>query len=39
MSQGTFSDTLILYEAFKRIFVFPPKMGFFYPFSMGFGLK
>ena len=29
MSQGTFSDTLIRLEAFKRIFVFRPKMDFF----------
>ena len=28
MSQGTFSDTLIRLEAFKRIFVFCPKMDF-----------
>ena len=29
MSQGTFSDTLIRLEAFKRIFVFRPKIDFF----------
>ena len=29
MSQGTFSDTLIQLEAFKRIFVFCAKMDFF----------
>ena len=29
MSQGTFSDTLIRFEAFKRIFVFGPKIDFF----------
>ena len=29
MSQGTFSDTPILYKAFKRIFVFRPKIDFF----------
>ena len=29
MSQGTFSDTLTQLEAFKRIFVFRPKMDFF----------
>ena len=28
MSQGTFSDLLILLEAFKRIFVFCPKIDF-----------
>ena len=28
MSQGTFSDTLIGLEAFKRIFVFRPKIDF-----------
>ena len=28
MSQGTFSDLLILLEAFKRIFVFRPKIDF-----------
>ena len=30
MSQGTSSDTPILLEAFKRIFVFRPKMDFFH---------
>ena len=29
MSHGTFSDTLIRLEAFKRIFVFPPKIDLF----------
>ena len=29
MSQGTFLDTLIRLEAFKRIFVFGPKIDFF----------
>ena len=29
MSQGTFSDTLIRLEAFKRIFVIRPKSDFF----------
>ena len=29
MSQGTFSDTLIRLQAFKRIFVFRPKIDFF----------
>ena len=29
MSQGTFSDTPILMEAFKRIFLFPPKIDIF----------
>ena len=29
MSQGTFSDTPNLLEAFKRIFVFRPKIDFF----------
>ena len=28
--QGTFSDTLIRLEAFKRMFVFPPKIDFFF---------
>ena len=28
MSQGTFSDLLIRLEAFKRIFVFCPKIDF-----------
>ena len=29
MSQGTFLETLIRLEAFKRIFVFRPKLDFF----------
>ena len=29
MSQGTFLDTLIRLEAFKRIFVFRPRNDFF----------
>ena len=29
MPQGTFWDTLIRLEAFKRIFIFRPKMDFF----------
>ena len=29
MSQGTFFDTLIRLVAFKRIFVFRPKIDFF----------
>ena len=29
MSQGTFSNTLIQLEAFKRIFVFRPNIDFF----------
>ena len=29
MSQGTFSDTPILLEAFKKIFVFQAKIDFF----------
>ena len=29
MPQGTFSDTLIRLEAFKRTFVFRPKIDFF----------
>ena len=29
MSQGMFSDTPIRLEAFKRIFVFRPKIDFF----------
>ena len=29
MSQGTFTNTLIRLEAFKRIFVFFPKIDFF----------
>ena len=28
MSHGTFSDTLIRMDAFKRIFVFGPKIDF-----------
>ena len=32
MSQGTFLDTLIPLEAFKRIFVFRPKWTFFQGF-------
>ena len=40
MSQGTFSDTLIRLEAFKRIFVFRPKIEFFPTAkSMVFGQK
>ena len=30
MSQGTFSDTLIRLEAFKRIFVSHPNIDFFF---------
>ena len=30
MSQGTFSHTLIPLETFKRIFIFRPKMNFFF---------
>ena len=37
MSQGTFLDTLMRLEAFKRIFVFGPKMDFF--LSPGFLVK
>ena len=29
MSQGTFSGTLVRLEAFKRIFLFRPKIDFF----------
>ena len=29
MSQGTFSDTLIRLESFKKIFLFRPKIDFF----------
>ena len=29
MSQGTFLDTLICFEAFKRIFVFRPNIDVF----------
>ena len=40
MSHGTFSDTLIRLEAFKRIFVFRPKIEFFHRGkSMVFGQK
>ena len=40
MSQGTFSDTLIRLEAFKKIFVFCSKMDFFpRGKSMVFGQK
>ena len=40
MSQETFSDTLIRLEAFKRIFVFRPKIDFFpRGKSMVFGQK
>ena len=40
MSQGTFSNTLIRLEAFKRIFVFRAKIDFFpRGKSMGFGQK
>ena len=40
MSQGTFSDILIRLEAFKRIFVFCPKIDFFPRCkSMVFGKK
>ena len=40
MSQGTFSDTLIRLEGFKRIFVFRPKIDFFPSGkSMDFGQK
>ena len=40
MSQGTFSDTLIPLEAFKRIVVFRPKIDFFpRGKSMVFGQK
>ena len=35
MSEGTFSDTLIRLDAFKRIFVFCPKIDF----SPGFLVK
>ena len=34
MSQGSFSDTLIRLEAFKRIFVFCPKIVFFFPWFL-----
>ena len=40
MSQGMFLDTLILFEAFKRIFVFRPKIDLFQrDKSMIFGQK
>ena len=39
MSQGTFFDTLIRLDAFKRIFVFRPKMDFFLRVSPGFFVK
>ena len=40
MSQGTLADTLIRSEAFKRIFVFRPKIEFFpRGKSMVFGQK
>ena len=39
MSQMTFSDTLIRLEAFKRIFVFRPKLDFFARVSPGFLVK
>ena len=40
MSQGTFLDTLIQLEVFKRIFVFRPKIEFFARGkSMVFGQK
>ena len=40
MPQGTFSDTLIRLEAFKRIVVFRPKIDFFQRVkSMVFGQK
>ena len=40
MSQGTFLDTLIRLEAFKRIFVFSPKIDFFARgYSRVFGQK
>ena len=39
MSQGTFTDTPILLEAFKRIFVFRPKIDFFQGVSPGFFVK
>ena len=39
MSQGTFSDTLIRLEAFKRIFVFRPKIDFFEGLSPWFLAK
>ena len=40
MSQGTFSDTLIRLKAFKRIFLFRPKIDLFpRGKSMSFGQK
>ena len=40
MSQGTFLETLIRLEAFKRIFVFCPKIDFFFQgVSPGFLVK
>ena len=39
MSQGTFSDTLIRSEAFKRIFVFRSKIDFFQGVSPSFLAK
>ena len=39
MSQGTFLDTLIRLEAFKRIFAFRPKIDFFQGLGLGLGLK
>ena len=38
MSQGTFLDTLIRLEAFKRIFAFRPKIDFFQGLGLGLGL-
>ena len=39
MSQGMFLDILILWEAFKRIFGFHPKIEFFLRVSPGFLVK
>ena len=39
MSQGTFSDTLIPKKAFKRIFVFRPKIDIFQGVSPWFLAK
>ena len=40
MSQGTFLETLIRLEAFKKIFVFCPKIDFFFQgVSRGFLVK
>ena len=36
MSPGTFSDRMIRLEAFKRIFLFRPKINFFRRISPGF---